>query len=117
MWIKRHWPMLLAVLANLPSLWRGLVWAFDWGSRVDFAVTKARDIGRIGVVIELFLNPPPWLIFPALLGGVISCLCGTVEGIESTTINGSQDLQNRNNTFVDSHPIAICPRIHCESGV
>jgi hypothetical protein len=55
MWIKRHWPMLLAVLATLPSLWCGLVWVFDWGSRIDFAVTKVRDIGGIGVVIELFL--------------------------------------------------------------
>ena len=68
---KKHWRAVLGGMAILPSLWRGLVWLFDWGARVDLVITKLREHGGIAAVFEFLINPPPWFIFPAIIIGLL----------------------------------------------
>lgn len=68
---KKHWRAVLGSVAFLPSIWRGLVWLFDWGARVDLVITKLREYGGIAAVIEFLINPPPWFIFPAIIIGLL----------------------------------------------
>lgn len=69
--VKRHWPAFFAVAANLPSMWRGLVWLFDWEERIETAVAKFHAYGDLAGVIRFFLNPPPWLIWITLPAGLL----------------------------------------------
>src|ERR1700730_17976453 len=68
---KNHWRAVLGGAALLPSLWRGFVWLFDWGARIDLIVTKLREYGEAAAVIEFLINPPPWFIFPAIIIGLL----------------------------------------------
>jgi hypothetical protein len=68
---KKHWRAVLGGVAILPSFWRGLVWLFDWGARVDLVIAKLREYGGIAAVIEFLINPPPWFIFPAIIIGFL----------------------------------------------
>ncbi len=72
--VKRHWPTLCALAGNLPSLWRGLVWLFDWEERIESAAAKLHELGGLGGVIEFLLNPPPWLIWVTLPAGLLLIL-------------------------------------------
>lgn len=45
MWFKKHFTACLAILSNIPNLWRGLIWLFDWGERIQSISTKLREAG------------------------------------------------------------------------
>jgi hypothetical protein len=68
---KRHWLAILGILSNLPSIWRGLVWLFDWESRVETFLQKLDQIGGVRGVIEFIANPPPWLALVTLPFGIL----------------------------------------------
>ena len=70
-WLARHWLAVLAVVPQIPALWKAFVGLLDWGGRIDFAVSTVRQ-AREGTVISFLLDPPTWTIFPALLlGGLL----------------------------------------------
>jgi len=86
---KKHWRAVLGGVAILPSIWRGLVWLFDWGTRVDLVITKLREHGGIAAVIEFLINPPPWFIFPAIIIGLLLIWWDTVRR-QKPIIGGDQ---------------------------
>jgi hypothetical protein len=69
--LKRHWPTILAVVSNLPAIWRGIVWLFDWEVRIESFLAQFRQLGGFAVVIQFLLNPPPWLIWITLPIGLL----------------------------------------------
>jgi hypothetical protein len=68
---RRHWPTILAIGSNLPAIWRGLVWIFDWEVRIETFVAQLREVGNWTVMISLLLNPPPWIIWVTLPIGLL----------------------------------------------
>lgn len=68
---KRHWPAIIALAANLPSIWRAFVWLFDWEVRIETIIAKFQDHGGLAAMFELLLNPPPWLILITLPAGLL----------------------------------------------
>lgn len=64
--IRNHWAALLSIIPLLPSLWRWVVNLFDWGARVDLIVTKLHEAGGMSGVLAFLLDPPAWLIWPAI---------------------------------------------------
>jgi hypothetical protein len=68
--LRRHWLTIIGLISNLPSIWRGLVWIFDWEIRVETALQKLDQLGGVGGVIEFLVNPPPWLALVTLPVGL-----------------------------------------------
>ncbi len=64
--IRKHWAAALAILPILPTIWRELVRLFDWGARIDLVATKLHEAGGMSGILGFLLNPPSWLIWPAL---------------------------------------------------
>jgi hypothetical protein len=67
---QRHWLTVIGLISNLPSVWRGLIWLFDWEVRVETAVQKLDELGGVRGVIEFLVNPPPWLALVTLPVGL-----------------------------------------------
>ena len=53
--LRHHWPSIVGAVTNIPGIWHGLVWLFDWGARIDLAITKLREFGGTGAAVA-FLN-------------------------------------------------------------
>jgi hypothetical protein len=73
--IIRYWRGIsLATLFNLPSLWEGIKWLWDWFGRFDVATNYLRDLWGFKPMIGFLTNPPPWTVFPSVLFGVLVIL-------------------------------------------
>jgi hypothetical protein len=68
--IARHWPTIVGVLSNLPSIWRAFVSVFDWGARVDLVIAHWHELGWIGDVAAFLANPPSWFFAAAFVIGI-----------------------------------------------
>jgi hypothetical protein len=99
---KKHWRAVLGIVAILPSLWRWLVWLFDWGARVDLVITKLREHGGAAAVIEFLINPPSWFIFPAIIIGLLLIWWDTARR-QKPILGGDQ--ANFRGVVVDQPPI------------
>lgn len=67
---KKFWIAFVGIAFSLLSIWRSLVWLFDWEVRVETVAQKLRDYGGLGGVIEHLINPPPWLALALLPVGL-----------------------------------------------
>lgn len=67
--LKKHWLAATATVVTLLPLSKALLYLLDWGGRLDLVLSKYNAMGGMSGLIEFFLNPPPWIIFPALAIG------------------------------------------------
>jgi hypothetical protein len=67
---RKHWATVAAMAANLPSVWSGFVWLFDWEVRVETVAQKLRDLGGVAGAMEHLINPPAWLALVTLPVGL-----------------------------------------------
>jgi hypothetical protein len=73
--IIRYWRGIsLATFFNLPSLWEGIKWFWDWFGRFDVAANYLRDLWGFKPLIGFLTNPPPWTVFPSVLFGILVIL-------------------------------------------
>lgn len=75
---KKHFGAIaLGTAINLPSLVKGIIWATDWLSRLDFWNTHLRDIPGIAGVAALMrylIDPPPWTVFLTSIAAILIIL-------------------------------------------
>jgi len=58
--IIRYWRGIsLATLLNLPNIWEGIKWVWDWFGRLDVAANYLRDLAGFKPVINFLTSPPP----------------------------------------------------------
>lgn len=65
--VKKHWPAILGVVLQGPSLWNLILSALDWRGRFDSLVAIYHDVGGYSVVIGFILSPPSWF-YPVAFG-------------------------------------------------
>jgi hypothetical protein len=68
--LRRHWPAIVGIFANLPTFFAWVVSLFDWGARVDLVVAKLHEAGGVSGVLAFLLNPPPWFLGTTLIVGL-----------------------------------------------
>jgi hypothetical protein len=63
-------PTVVAFAVNIPSLFRGVLWAIDQKGRFDAATSSLDTVGGFGVT-RLLIDPPPWFYPLALVVGLL----------------------------------------------
>lgn len=82
-WLNKHRSTLVAaIIVWLPALWRGLIWLFDWESRIETTINDLRWLGWAEPMIAFLLDPPGWVVFPSLgLGFLILWVADQFPGV------------------------------------
>jgi hypothetical protein len=70
--IRNHWSGLLGLVSLLwGPIQRATKWLLRWAGDFDLVISRAQDPDWIAVVIRWLLDPPGWVILPALIAGVV----------------------------------------------
>lgn len=67
---KHFYAIVLAIVINVPHIWRGIIFVTDWLSRIEFWATYSREFPGVSKIIEVLANPPPWTVFITTAIGV-----------------------------------------------
>jgi hypothetical protein len=69
--ISRHWTALLSIFPFLPALGRLAKSGLQWFGDHDLVISRIEDPDWLGAVMRWLLDPPPALILPTLLLGLL----------------------------------------------
>jgi hypothetical protein len=118
--ISRHWTALLSIFPFLPALGRLLKPVLQWAGDLDLVISRIEDPDWMGIVMWWFLDPPPWVILPALIVGFLLIGADIWRGRRrrsDLTINGRDVLAVASRTAGNTTPAMIFGAIIALGGI